>query len=323
MRDTSQLRRVLSLSASVIVLTAIAAPALAQAAAPAAPAPAEPATSQEAGGADVIVTAEHRQTRLQKVPVAVSVFTGASRDRIGISTVQEVTNFAPGFVYDPGNVHAYIRGVGRQSINLTDDARVATYEDEFYVYSPYGLDRSSLFLSQEQIERGPQNVGGRNAAAGSVDLTSVRPTDKPYAELRATAGNFDTYDVEGAVSGRVAPGLDLRLAAYDHNQNQGYYKNLAGGPSEGNEIHEWYVEGQAQWQPNDKFELWARLFFSGWDNRGDAGSRVGFTAGSWDETNLTDGNAYVGGGLFVNPNFGYAGVPGSPPNLAATAAGND
>ncbi|HEY3888674.1 MAG TPA: hypothetical protein VGL73_08870, partial [Caulobacteraceae bacterium] len=172
------------MSASVIVLAAIAAPALAQTAAPAAPAPAEPAASQGIGGADVIVTAEHRQTKLQKVPVAVSVFTGASRDRIGISTVQEVTNFAPGFVYDPGNVHAYIRGVGRQSINLTDDARVATYEDEFYVYSPYGLDKSSLFLSQEQIERGPQNVGGREAAAGSIDSIDIRPTDTPYAEVR-------------------------------------------------------------------------------------------------------------------------------------------
>ena len=138
----------------------------------------------------MIVTAEHRQTRLQKVPVAVSVFTGASRDAIGITTVQDVTNFAPGFVYDPANVHAYIRGVGRQSINLTDDARVATYEDEFYVYSPYGLDKSSLFLSQEQIERGPQNVGGRNAAAGSIDMISVRPTDQPYAEVRATVGNY-------------------------------------------------------------------------------------------------------------------------------------
>ncbi len=87
-----------------------------------------------------------------------------------------MTNFAPGFTYDPANVHAYIRGVGRQSVNVTDDQRVANYEDEFYVYSPYGLDKSSLFLSQVQIERGPQSVGGRNAAAGSIDMISVRPT---------------------------------------------------------------------------------------------------------------------------------------------------
>src|SRR5580700_608837 len=137
---------------------------------------------------ELVVTAEKREQSLQKVPVAVSVFTGAQRDVIGINTVADVTNFAPGFTYDPGNVHAFIRGIGRTSVNVTNDQRVANYEDEFYVYSPYGLDKSSLFLSQEQIERGPQNTGGRVAEGGSIDMISVRPTDTPYGEIRVIGG---------------------------------------------------------------------------------------------------------------------------------------
>ncbi len=242
-------------------------PALAQTAAPAAP-----AAVADTSSTDVIVTAEHRQTRLQKIPVAVSVFTGASRDRAGISTVQDVTNFAPGFVYDPANVHAYIRGVGRQSINVTNDSRVTAYEDEFFVYSPYQLAKSSLFLSQEQIERGPQNVGGRNAAGGSIDMISVRPTSTPYAEVRGTVGNYGTYNVEAAASGPVAPGLNLRIDGYDHNQNQGYYKNVDGPGSEGNELHEWYIEGQADWKMSPNADLYVRGFASGWNDRGDAGA---------------------------------------------------
>jgi iron complex outermembrane receptor protein len=268
---------------------------------------------------ELVVTAEKRETSLQKVPVAVSVFTGAQRDTIGINTVADVTNFAPGFSYDPANVHAFIRGVGRQSVNVTNDQRVANYEDEFYVYSPYGLDKSSLFLSQEQIERGPQNVGGRNAAGGSIDMISVRPTDQPYAEIRATLGNFGTEDIEGAASGQIAPGLDVRVAGFDKNQNDGYYTNLLpGAPNEGNKIHEWYGEGQVDWKPNDKFEFWARAFTEGWDGSGDAGSRVGYTNGSFDETSLVDSNEYVAAGLFVNPNFGLAAINGGNP--AATAA---
>src|SRR5579863_2018511 len=189
-------------------------------------------TSQAATSVtEIVVTAEKREQSLQKVPVAVSVFTGAQRDVIGINTVADVTNFAPGFTYDPANVHAYIRGVGRQSVNVTDDQRVANYEDEFYVYSPYGLDKSSLFLSQEQIERGPQNVGGRNAAAGSIDMISVRPTEAPYAEVRATIANYGVYEIEGAASAQIAPGLTARIAGFDNNQNEGYFKNLSGGPS--------------------------------------------------------------------------------------------
>ena len=276
------------------------------------------ATDQSATSVgELVVVAEKREQSLQKVPVAVSVFTGTQRDTIGINSVQEVTNFAPGFAYDPGDTHAYIRGVGRQSISLTDDARVASYEDGFYVVSPYQLDKSSLFLSQEQIERGPQNVGGRNADAGSIDMISVRPTDQPYAEFRATVGNFGHYELEGAASGQVAPGLDLRLAAYDNQQLDGYYTNLAGPPSEGGQINEWYVEGQLDWKPNDNTEFWLRAYSSEWNNRGDAGARTGFVSGHFDETNLTDANLYPGAGLFVNPNFGYASIAGSPAQLAA------
>ena len=200
---------------------------------------------------------------------------------------------------------------------------MTAYEDGFFVYSPYNLDLSSLFLSQEQIERGPQNVGGRNAAAGSSDMISVRPTDTPYAEIRANIANFGTYNIEGAVSGQVAPGLDVRIAGYYHNQDQGYYKNLVNGLSEGNEIHEWYIQPQLDWKPNDKTELWVRAFAANWNNRGDAGARSGFANGSWDETNLTDANSYPGAGLFVNPNFGYAAAAGGNPaaNAALVAAG--
>jgi iron complex outermembrane receptor protein len=293
-------------------------------AAHAATAAAAAATQDTTNVTELVVTAEKRETSLQKVPVAVSVFTGAERDTIGINTVADVTNFAPGFTYDPANVHAFIRGVGRQSVNVTDDQRVANYEDEFYVYSPYGLDKSSLFLSQVQIERGPQNVGGRNSDAGSIDMISVRPTDQPYAELRATVGNFGTETIEGAASTQIAPGLNVRIAGYDKNQNDGYYTNtIPGEPTEGNRIHEWYGEGQVDWKPNDQFEFWARAFASGWDGSGDAGSRTGFVNGSWDETSLTDANAYVGGGLFVNPNYGYAAANGNPTANKAATAGPD
>jgi iron complex outermembrane receptor protein len=283
------------------------------------------ATATDQGATSVtelVVMAEKHEVSLQKVPVAVSVFTGAQRDTLGINTVADVTNFAPGFTYDPGNVHAFIRGLGRTSVNITNEQRVANYEDEFFVYSPYGLDKSSLFLSQEQIERGPQNVGGRNASGGSIDMISVRPTDTPYAEVRATIGNFGTYNLEAAASGQIAPGLDVRIAGFDKNQNQGYYTNLTGGPSEGDVVHEWYVEAQADWKPNDKFEFWARGFAEGWNGRGDAGSRLGFQNGSWNETTFSDASALIGGSLYGNPNFGYSAPNGNPTAFAAVQSYN-
>jgi iron complex outermembrane receptor protein len=311
------------MGASVVALAALTAPALAQTAAPAAPPPPAPPAADQGGAPDVIVTAEHRQTKLQKVPVAVSVFTGASRDRVGIASVQDVTNFTPGFTYDTVTVNAGMRGVTRQSFNVTDDSRVAAYEDEFFVYSPYNLSLSSLFFSQEQIERGPQNVGGRNAEGGSIDMIAVRPTDHPYAEVRATAANYNAYEVEAAASDEVAPGLDARIAGRWNYQGDGYLKNVAGGPSEFGKTNDWHVEGSLFWRPSPNFDVYARAFAGAWEtDNGEAGSRQFITPGSWDEVNLDDPHNSAAAGeanLFFNPNYGYA-APGGNPTAAIGAA---
>ena len=58
------------------------------------------AHAQSAGGGNMIeelvITAEKREQSLQDVPVAVSAFTSERRDLIGISSVQDITNFTPG-----------------------------------------------------------------------------------------------------------------------------------------------------------------------------------------------------------------------------------
>ncbi|HEX4198996.1 MAG TPA: TonB-dependent receptor [Caulobacteraceae bacterium] len=327
MSDGSRMRSVLISGVSIVALTAVAAPALAQTPQPAAPAPgAAPASpsADEGGAQDVIVTAEHRQTKLQKVPVAVSVFTGASRDRVGIQSVQDVTNFTPGFSYDTVTVNAGMRGVTRQSFNVTDDSRVTAYEDEFFVYSPYNLGLSSLFFSQEQIERGPQNVGGRPSEGGSIDMIAVRPTDHPYAEVRASVGNFQSYEVEAAASDEIAPGLTARIAGNYDYQGQGYFNNVAGGgPSEFNRHNQWHLEGSVDWKPSPNFDVYARAFAGEWNvDEGNAGSRQFYSAGSWDEVNLNDPNVGAAdGSLFFNPNYGYAGiVPAAAAGAAAVGA---
>ena len=45
---------------------------------------------------ELVVTAEKREQSLQDVPVAVSAFTSEKRDLLGITTIQDMTNFTPG-----------------------------------------------------------------------------------------------------------------------------------------------------------------------------------------------------------------------------------
>src|SRR4051812_16842925 len=64
---------------------------------------------------ELVVTAEKREQSLQDVPVAVSAFTSERRDLIGITTVQDMTNFTPGLEYNAQNDRNTLRGVGRNT----------------------------------------------------------------------------------------------------------------------------------------------------------------------------------------------------------------
>src|ERR1700720_1486549 len=56
---------------------------------------------------DIVVTAEKREQNLQTVPIAISAFTGAKRDAIGINTIQDMTNFTPGLSYSTSTDRIY------------------------------------------------------------------------------------------------------------------------------------------------------------------------------------------------------------------------
>ena len=91
---------------------------------------------------EVVVTAQKRSENLQEVPVAVSAFTAEARDLIGISSIQDLTNFTPGLSYSTSLDRASLRGIGRQTNNLATDPGVATYTDGFYNVSTRSAARS-------------------------------------------------------------------------------------------------------------------------------------------------------------------------------------
>jgi len=232
----------------------------------------------------VIVTAEKRQQNLQKVPVAVTAFTAKERDTIGITTLQDMTNFTPGLSYTSTTDHLYVRGVGRQSINLAADAAVAAYEDGFYNPDPVLIVLPPMFIGSTEVLRGPQGtLSGRNGIGGSINVNSVRPTSTPYAEARVTLGNYGVHNEELAISGPLADGLNFRVGGFDENQEQGYFTNVAGGPSEGGRIHTWYYEASITAKLGDDTDLFVKAWSFGNKSRGGPGARAGWDANPYSE----------------------------------------
>ncbi len=258
----------------------------------------------------VIVTAEKRQQNIQKVPVAVTAFTTKQRDLVGIENLQDMTNFTPGLVYSSVLDRVTLRGVGRQTNLLSADAAVTTYVDGFFTTSAVEASKPPMFVSNIEVLRGPQGtLQGRNAIGGALLVTTARPTSTPHAEGRLTVGNYGYTDIEAYVSGPITDGLNFRLQGYTTSQTKGYFTNLAGGPSEGNVLDQWYIEPSLSAKLGDNADLYVKAFGANWNNRGGPGARSDYTTGPSDMQ-------LNGGGLDYNFN------PGAAFNSAQSVAGS-
>jgi len=274
----------------------------------AASASASDASSSGTTVGELVVTAEKREQNLQTVPVAISAYTAARRQLIGIDSIQDMTNFTPGLEYNSSTDRISLRGVGRQTNVLSADASVANYSDGIYQTFAVGAGASTLFLDRVEILRGPQGtLYGRNAIGGAINEISRHPTTTPYAEIRGTYSNYNHYNIEAAISGPITDNIQGRLAGNFEQQTQGWIKNLyPGQPDEGNIIKQFFIEGQLQGKFGDKFDWWAKVGFNQWANGagGPGAASAGWTPFPYDTSE------YSNAATQLNP--GYACQPSAP-----------
>ncbi|HLK25043.1 MAG TPA: TonB-dependent receptor plug domain-containing protein, partial [Caulobacteraceae bacterium] len=251
MSHTSHLRSTLVMGAAAAALSAFAAPALAQTNPPAPP----PAAQPPAGGAPtVVVTAEKRSANIQSVPIAVTAFTSRQRAVEGITTIQDMTDFTPGLTYSSQLDRPAMRGLSRNNNIYTSDSAVAVYDNDAFTNSTFLAGRDDMFVDQVEVLLGPQGtLYGRNSVGGLINVQSRRPSNDWTGEIREIYGSYSYNKIEGTISGPLPiDGLKFRLSAFDLNQNDGYFKNLAGLHSTGDVRHDPYVELQLQYDaPHD------------------------------------------------------------------------
>jgi iron complex outermembrane receptor protein len=237
---------------------------------------AAPSSAQEAAAdksaatlGSVIVTAQKRDETLTEVPIAISVFTSEARDKLGVTSVLDMSNFTPGFVYNQGQDRVSMRGIGRYSNQLGADSSVGVYEDGVFETFTVKAGNSSLYTDHIEVLRGPQGtLYGRASIGGAVNIISRRPTKEWYSEVRLSYGSYGNHIEEGAISGPITDNMQFRVVATKYDQTDGYFKNLGGGPSSGNVRDEWVYEGQLAWQLGEKDDLWLKVFGGSWDNGG-------------------------------------------------------
>lgn len=176
----------------------------------------------------IVVTAMKRDTTLLETPAAISAFGAETLRDQQIISLGDLMPKVPSLNF--GNAvgvdYVSIRGISINSTTGGIENPVALHIDGVYLAQATALDFALLDPGSVEVLRGPQGtLYGRNSTGGAINFLTAKPTSSFEGFVNATISNYDTYQINGAVSGPIAEGVSGRLALMYKDQGEGYIYN--------------------------------------------------------------------------------------------------
>ena len=254
---------------------------------------AHPARAAEAAGpyttvGELIVTAEHREENVQKVPIPITAVEGAMLEKQGVVGFAELGTRVPSLRFGGGvtggeNVIT-MRGLGSQNTTPGGDSPVAYNIDGVYVQRTTSIDPEFYDIARVEVLRGPQGtLYGRNSVGGSINVITNKPGPGFAAGADAMIGNYDARTFRGFVNLPLTDSGDFKMMARLTGvsaQHDPYTENLSAKPTATHELDRQdyqMLRGQLAIDFNPRARLLLAAYGS-W-NRG-----VAATATAWWET---------------------------------------
>lgn len=228
--------RTLLISTALPVLVAMV-PGIAGAQTASATTPTAPAQSAAGGPTqltEVVVTVRRRVERLNDVPIAATVESGAELVQRGAQpNTQSILEGVAGLNFSASNgadlSEFTIRGSGAAGSATGADAGVGLYRNNLFeeggLYYGHNYTRADFFDVQSvEVLRGTQGaLYGRDAVGGSVNVISARPTfnNSGYASVDYGA-TVDSLDGQFVVNKKINDYFAIRLGADIVDQEKGF-----------------------------------------------------------------------------------------------------
>jgi len=176
------------------------------------------ASAQESGASaakdEIIVTARRRSENIEKVPIAITVISGADLAKRAIYNENDLQSAVPGLVIrQNGGAHAFNYVIRGQSVDTFTNSppSVLPYINDVQIV----MHSASTFYDMGgiQVLKGPQGtLFGRNATGGAVLYATAPATDETGGYIQGRYGSFKSRHLEAAVNVPLGDVGALRVA---------------------------------------------------------------------------------------------------------------
>ncbi|QIG78982.1 TonB-dependent receptor [Stakelama tenebrarum] len=178
---------------------------------------------------EIIVTAQKEEQRLIDVPVTLSAVTGERMRDLGVSDLDELSNYVPGLniqeqsANNPGIV---IRGITSDSGSSQQAARVTLYYNGIDISRSRGSYQAIYDVDRIEVIKGPQaTLFGTASTIGAISIISARPKPGVSAELTGGYGNYDATMLGGHIN--IGNDVIAGRIAGEWKKRDGYVNNLS------------------------------------------------------------------------------------------------
>lgn len=195
---------------------------------------------------EIIVTARRQNERLSDVPASVTVLTAETLARTGVTNASGFAQLTPGVTIVTGTAEAGDTQINIRGVNGARDAEssVALVVDGILKTNTAQLNEVQGTLRQIEILKGPQGaLYGRNAAAGAIVVTTVKPGDTFEGALTASYAEQNTGEVRGYVAGPIGAGTGFVLSG-NFRKTDGFYRNRFLNANVVDDQEVWGVDGR-------------------------------------------------------------------------------
>ncbi|MBU0932746.1 MAG: TonB-dependent receptor [Alphaproteobacteria bacterium] len=233
---------------AILLASSAAVPAIAQTAAP-------DDGDIVGAGEQIIVTAQKIEQRAMDVPITISAISGKRMEEIGVSDLDELSNYIPGLniqeqsANNPGIV---IRGITSDSGSAQQAPRVTLYYNGVDISRSRGSYQDIYDMERIEVIKGPQaTLFGTASAVGAISMISARPKPGFSAELNAGYGNYESKLLSGFINGgsdKVAGRI-----AFAWKKRDGYVKNLSATQDDLYARDQLGVRGSLRLKPTESF----------------------------------------------------------------------